>query len=130
MKTVVRLSDVRSESKLVVLNSLLYLVEETECEILCNFPNANTDEKRFKEADRFIHRIRVDISRLKELVRKNNKTPKQFKIIVKNVRILKEGPQENKVVITILKTVSGYSKLANDIGSALDGLTQGDRING
>ncbi len=68
--------------------------------------------KSERDADIFIHGMRVELSRLREKVRNKGHTTKHFKMIKKSVKFL---PNINEWQIELTKTIS-----SNDVTNEVD----------
>ncbi|KKL14776.1 hypothetical protein LCGC14_2512280 [marine sediment metagenome] len=76
------------------------------------------------KADNFVHRMRVELSRFREILRQKSRTPKHFKVLF----IKAEKVTNASCKITLRKSLSGHdvSSEIQEVWEALDG---GGKIN-
>ncbi len=77
------------------------------------------------EADRFMKRVRVTLSRMRTYIRDQG-------LVVKNFRMrlisIEEQPKENRIVITLRKAEPN-AQIARDVADAFSSMTDGSTMN-
>jgi len=81
--------------------------------------------KTEKDADTFIHGMRVELSRLREKVRNRGRNTKHFKMIKKSVKFI---PNLDVWEIELTKTISG-NDVTNEVDEIFEHLAGGGIIN-
>jgi len=76
-------------------------------------------------AQDFVHRMRVELSRLRDLARKRDKVPKHFKMLYIN----SESSGDGKCSITVRKTLSA-NNVDNEVNDILDMVSSGEKLDG
>ncbi len=76
-------------------------------------------------AQDFVHRMRVELSRLRDLARKMDKVPKHFKMLFIKAEPLGDG----KCSITLRKSLSA-NNVDNEVNDILDMVSIGEKIDG
>lgn len=77
-------------------------------------------------ADKFIHRMRVDLSRMRDLARQMGKVTRHFKMIVES---LVYDEETGHTTVTLKRTTSALN-VDNEVSELFDELTVGDVISG
>jgi len=75
------------------------------------------------QAESFVHRMRVELSRLRDQVRKRNRVPKVFKMMFINAMSI----NENKCSIILRRTTSP-NDVTNEIDEIFDVIAGGEKI--
>ena len=84
----------------------------------------NSKDKQEFSADRFVHRMRVELSRMRNYVRnRRGRIPKQFKVLFISSKNVSTG-----VEIILKKSHEGH-EISNEIDDILDKLDGGKPIN-
>lgn len=79
------------------------------------------------KAEKFIHRMRVELSRMRKYIRDRGKTIKAWKMIV--VSIEKSEEKINHMTITLKRTTSESQEVFNQVDNILDELEGGNKLN-
>lgn len=75
-------------------------------------------------AEKFVHRMRVELSRLREKVKERNRVVRPFKVLLKSIIYCQ---QTNKCTIVLLKSV-GDNDVSGEVDDIFDKLAGGNRI--
>ena len=90
-----------------------------------------TPEFKFKlhgseeDAKRFVHRMRVELSRMRDIVRDSGRVPKEFKVLLHN---LEPDPLEGVTTITLLKTKGRTLQIADEVREIFDDIAEGEKL--
>ena len=76
------------------------------------------------EALNFVHRMRVELSRFRDKVRKRDRTPKHFKMLY----IKAEASGTKKCIITLKKSMS-RNDVSEELDSIFDVVAGGSKLN-
>lgn len=73
-------------------------------------------------ANKFIHRMRVELSRMRDIVKDSGRVPKEFKMIVDSVIF---APGTNTSIITLQKQEGKQEAIAEEINEIFDDIAGG-----
>ena len=99
--------------------------------MLIKFLQATRDKDQFQfrlhgtpeEAQKFIHRMRVELSRMREMVKESGRTRKEFKMMLQAITF----DTKSGISISTLKKVEGKSmQIDEDVSEIFDTLAKGD----
>lgn len=82
-------------------------------------------DEAIERAQNFVHRMRVELSRLRSKVRKQRRVPKQFKMLLTKVEIVGD-----LIHVEITKSKGMISEVQEDVEQAFNVLTAGAMVNG
>lgn len=76
-------------------------------------------------AEKFVHQMRVELSRMREKVRMRNAIPRAFKIILQNISY---DASKDTCTVTIVQTTNATSTIHNDVDEILNQISGGNKI--
>lgn len=76
-------------------------------------------------ADKFVHQMRVELSRMRETLRARNIVPKAFKLMLDEIQY---DPVKDECTITIRQTNTASSAVHSDIDEILDTIAGGKKV--
>ena len=77
------------------------------------------------DAKRFVHRMRVELSRMRDVVRESGRVPKEFKVLLHEIDF---DPMQGISTITLIKTEGKTIHIAEEINEIFDDLASGEMI--
>lgn len=108
----------RSEPKQKVIDFVksTKVVEDDNAQSLFQFVLYGTEE----DAKRFVHRMRVELSRLRELVRQQNREPREFKMMFLGCTYERS---KNQTTVTLQRTEGSSQQLVDpEVAAIFDNL--------
>lgn len=84
-----------------------------------------THEGTEDQARKFVHRMRVELARLRDVAKERNIVPKHFKMLLRGIKVVDSGSCE----ITLTKATSRLD-VSNEIDEVFDVIGGGARIDG
>jgi hypothetical protein len=81
-----------------------------------------------EESERFVHRMRVELSRMRELVREKKRVIKEFKVLLDSIKTIKHGDGLHYSKITLKRTSGKMPYVAPEIDKIFDELAGGEQI--
>lgn len=109
------MNNTKSLPKRKLINFLKNAVLDEDYSFPVDIPN--------DEAINFVHRMRVELSRFREKVKRSNRTPKSFKMLL--IGSVKNG--DNKCIITLRKSQSSHD-VSNEIDEIFDTIAGGKQL--
>ena len=76
-------------------------------------------------AEKFIHRMRVELSRMRNTVIESGRVPKEFKVLTHEIVYNRE---HNLCRVTLHKSTGFKSEIANEVGDIFDDIAGGGMI--
>ncbi len=107
-------TNTKSQAKLMIINFLRSTREKGEFKFKLR---GDTEDAR-----KFIHRMRVELSRMRDVVKEAGRVPKEFKMIVLDVTFL---VATNTSVITLEKVEGKVEAIAEEVNEIFEDLAGG-----
>lgn len=107
-------TNTKSQAKLMIINFL----RSTREDAIFKFKLGGDTEA----ANKFIHRMRVELSRMRDIVKDTGRVPKEFKMIVVDVTF---AIATNTSVITLQKVEGKVEAIAEEINEIFDDIAGG-----
>lgn len=104
----------KSPAKLMIINFLRSTREETEFKFKLRGDR--------EDAHKFIHRMRVELSRMRETVKDSGRVPKEFKVLVASVEFT---PETNTSLVRLKKQEGKVEQIAEEIDEIFEDLAGG-----
>lgn len=104
----------KSQAKLMIINFLRSTREDAEFKFRLHGDSEN--------ANKFIHRMRVELSRMRDMVKGAGRVPKEFKMIVVDVNFL---AATNITIVTLQKVEGKVEAIAEEINEIFDDIAGG-----
>ena len=77
------------------------------------------------DAKRFVHRMRVELSRMRDTVKESGRVPKEFKVLLHDVV---HEPMEGVTTIVLRKSEGKTVQIAEEVNEIFDDIAGGERI--
>ncbi len=107
-------TNTKSQAKLMIINFLRSTREDTEFKFKLH---GDTED-----ANKFIHRMRVELSRMRDVVKDAGRVPKEFKMIVVAVDF---SAATNTSAVTLQKVEGKVEQIAEEINEIFEDLAGG-----
>ena len=107
-------NNTKSQPKLMVINFLRSTREETEFKFKLRGDS--------EDARKFIHRMRVELSRMRETVKDSGRVPKEFKVLVSSVEF---NNVTNTSLVTLKKQVGEVEQIAEEVDEIFEDIAGG-----
>lgn len=78
-----------------------------------------------EQAEKFVHQMRVELSRMRQYVREQGRSVKAWKMILEGVEVV----DDLNCKITLRRTISLSQQIANDVSDILEELDGGRNLN-
>ncbi len=104
----------KSQAKLMIINFLRSTREDSEFKFKLR---GDTEE-----ANKFIHRMRVELSRMRDVVKDSGRVPKEFKMIVEGIEFL---AATNTSIVTLKKQEGKVEAIAEEINEIFEDIAGG-----
>lgn len=80
------------------------------------------ENSTIKNAEKFVHRMRVELSRMRDMVRENGMIPRPFKMICVSIKEV-----DSRITITLRKQLSKTMKISEDVEEVFDVLVKSEQ---
>lgn len=107
-------NNTKSPAKLMIINFLRSTREETDFKFKLRGDS--------EDAHKFIHRMRVELSRMRDVVKNSGRVPKEFKMIVADV-LFDLGT--NTTIITLQKQEGKVEQIAEEVDEIFEDIAGG-----
>ena len=109
-------SKTKSQAKLMMIK----FIKATVNDPLFSFRLRGDEE----DAKKFVHRMRVELSRMRDIVKESGRMPKEFKVLTDSIE---HNPMDGITLITLRKSVGANAAIAEDLDEIFDEIAGGNR---